>query len=83
MLEQIYSYSADLNKKIADTKPWELAKTDPQAALKILLEVIACQRKTAEWITPFMPTIGEEMSKRLAAGPIEKYEPLFPRIADK
>ena len=83
VLEHIYAYSADLNKKIADTKPWELAKTDPEGALKILLEVIACQRKTAEWITPFMPTIGAEMSKRLAAGPIEKYAPLFPRIADK
>ncbi|MBQ8032830.1 MAG: methionine--tRNA ligase, partial [Elusimicrobiaceae bacterium] len=80
VLETIYSYSADLNKKIADTKPWELAKTDPEGALAILLEVIACERKTAQWITPFMPTIGAEMSKRLAAGPIEKYAPLFPRI---
>ncbi len=83
VLEQIYGYSADLNKKIADTKPWELAKTDPAGALKILLEVIACERQVAKWITPFMPTIGAEMSKRLAAGPIEKYAPLFPRIADK
>ncbi len=83
VLEQIYGYSADLNKKIADTKPWELAKTDPAGALKILLEVIACERQVTKWITPFMPTIGAEMSKRLAAGPIEKYAPLFPRIADK
>ena len=83
VLEQIYGYSADLNKNIADTKPWELAKTDPAGALKILLEVIACERQVAKWITPFMPTIGAEMSKRLAAGPIEKYAPLFPRIADK
>lgn len=81
VLELIYSYSADLNKRIADTKPWELVKTDPESSLKILLEVIACQRKTAEWITPFMPTIGAEMSKRLAEGKIEKYGPLFPRIA--
>ena len=80
VLETIYSYSADLNKKIADTKPCELAMTDPEGALAILLEVIACERKTAQWITPFMPTIGVEMSKRLAAGPIEKYAPLFPRI---
>ena len=82
VLDLIYGYSADLNKKIADTKPWELVKTNPEESLKILLEVIACQRQVAKWITPFMPTIGAEMSKRLAAGPIEKYGPLFPRIAD-
>lgn len=83
VLELIYGFSADLNKKVADTKPWEMAKTDPEGAKKILLELIACQRQTAQWITPFMPTVGAEMAKRLAAGPIEKYAPLFPRIADK
>ena len=83
MLEQIYGYSADLNKKVADTKPWELVKTDPEAAKAILLELIGCQRYVAKWMTPFMPTIGAEMSKRLEAGTIEKYAPLFPRIADK
>ena len=83
VLELIYGYSADLNKRVADTKPWEMAKTDPEGAKKILLELIACQRQTAKWITPFMPTVGEEMAKRLAAGEIQKYAPLFPRIADK
>jgi methionyl-tRNA synthetase len=83
VLELIYSYSADLNKRIADTKPWELTKTEPEKALKILLEVIACERQVAKWLTPFMPTIGPEMSKRLGAGTIQKYPPLFPRIADK
>ena len=81
VLDLIYGYSADLNKKVADTKPWEMAKTDPEGAKKILLELIACQRQTANWITPFMPTIGAEMAKRLAAGEIQKYAPLFPRIA--
>ncbi len=83
VLELIYGFSADLNKQIADTKPWELAKTDPVRAQAILLEVIACQRYTARWITPFMPTVGAEMAKRLTAGEIKKYAPLFPRIADK
>ena len=81
VLELIYGFSSDLNKQVADTKPWEMAKTDPEGAKKILLELIACQRKTAQWITPFMPTVGAEMAKRLQAGPIEKYAPLFPRIA--
>jgi len=80
VLDLIYSYSSELNKLVADKKPWELAKTDPEQAKQILLELIACQRKTAKWITPFMPTIGEEMQKRLAAGPIAKYPPLFPRL---
>ena len=80
VLDLIYSYSSELNKLVADKKPWELAKTDPETAQQILLELIACQRKTARWITPFMPTIGAEMQKRLATGPIAKYPPLFPRL---
>lgn len=81
VLELIYGYSADLNKKVADTKPWELIKTNELKALDILKELIVCQRYVAKWITPFMPTIGAEMQRRLAPGPIQKYEPLFPRIA--
>ncbi len=82
VLEAIYAFSTELNKKVADTKPWELLKTDSQAAQAVLLELIACQRYVAKWLTPFMPTVGAEMSKRLGAGKIEKYAPLFPRLAD-
>lgn len=82
VLEQIYGYSSELNKFVGEAKPWELAKTDVEAAKKVLLELIACLRKVALWIEPFMPTIAKEMQHRLAAGKIEKYPPLFPRLEE-
>ena len=48
--------------------------------LTLQKEGVAVLWRPARWITPFMPTIGAEMQKRLSAGPIEKYAPLFPRL---
>lgn len=83
VLENIYGYASELNKLVNDTKPWELAKTDPAKANEILLELVACLRKVALWLEPFMPTVATEMQKRLQAGKIEKYPPLFPRLEEK
>ena len=83
VLENIYGYASELNKLVNDTKPWELAKTDPEKAKQILLELVACLRHVALWLEPFMPTVATEMQKRLKAGPIEKYPPLFPRLEEK
>ena len=83
VLEQIYGYASELNKLVNDTKPWELAKTDPEKAKQILLELVACLRLVALWLEPFMPTVATEMQKRLQAGKIEKYPPLFPRLEEK
>lgn len=80
VLETVYGYASELNKLVNDKKPWEMAKTDPEGAKQILLELVACQRKVALWLEPFMPTIAKEMQKRLAPGKIEKYAPLFPRL---
>ena len=69
-----------MNKYIDETKPWSLAKTDPEKAKAILLELVFALRYVCKWISPFMPQTAEEMARRLKAGPIEKYPPLFPRI---
>nr|QGT50771.1 hypothetical protein Elusimicrob2101_0340 [uncultured Elusimicrobia bacterium] len=84
VLENIYGFAGDLNKLVDEKKPWELAKTDPEAAKAVLLELVACLRKVAVWLEPFMPTVAKEMQHRLEPGKIEKYPPLFPRLeADK
>lgn len=80
VLENIYGFSSDLNKLVDEKKPWELAKTDVEAAKAVLLELVACLRKVAVWIEPFMPMVAKEMQKRLLPGKIEKYPPLFPRL---
>ena len=83
VLESIYGFAGDLNKVVNDKKPWELAKTDKAAAAEILLELICGLRYIARWIEPFMPTVAAEMQRRLAAGKIEKYAPLFPRLEEE
>ena len=83
VLEAIYGYGGDLNKLVDDKKPWVLAKTDPEAAKAVLLELVGGLRRVALWLEPFMPTIAKEMQKRLLPGKIEKYPPLFPRLEDK
>jgi len=80
VLENIYGFASELNKLVDEKKPWELAKHDVQAAKAVLLELVACLRKVAVWLEPFMPTIAKEMQRRLLPGKIEKYAPLFPRL---
>ena len=80
VLEHIYGFASELNKLVDEKKPWELAKHDVPAAQAVLLELVACLRKVAVWLEPFMPTVAKEMQKRLLPGKIEKYAPLFPRL---
>lgn len=82
ILEAIYGFSGELNKLVDEKKPWELAKTDKAAAAEVLLELVAGLRYVGKWLSPFMPDITEEMLRRLQAGPIEKYPPLFPRLEE-
>ena len=82
MLESIYAFAGDLNKLVDEKKPWELAKTDKAAAAAVLLELVCGLRFIAKWTEPFMPTVAEEMQRRLAPGPIQKYPPLFPRLEE-
>ncbi len=79
-LDTAWSLMGHMNKYIDETKPWTLAKTEPEKAKRILLELIFALKQVAVWIAPFMPQTAEEMKRRLAAGPIEKYAPLFPRL---
>lgn len=83
VLESIYGFAGELNKLVDEKKPWELAKTDKEAAVSVLLELVCGLRWIAQWIVPFMPSVAQEMQKRLAPGPIAKYPPLFPRLEDK
>jgi methionyl-tRNA synthetase len=79
-LDKAWALMSYMNKYIDETKPWTLAKTDPQKAKEVLLELIFALKYTAVWLAPFMPDTAAEIARRLKAGPIEKYAPLFPRI---
>lgn len=79
-LDAAWLIIGSMNKYIDETKPWSLAKTEPEKAKAILLELVLALRYVCKWITPFMPETSKEMARRLKSGPIEKYPPLFPRI---
>lgn len=79
-LDKAWALMSYMNKYIDETKPWTLAKTDPEKAKAVLLELIFALKYTALWLAPFMPDTAAEIARRLKAGPIEKYAPLFPRI---
>ncbi|MDR1684480.1 MAG: methionine--tRNA ligase [Elusimicrobiota bacterium] len=79
-LDCAWTLIGDMNKYIDETKPWTLAKTDPARTKQILLELIFTLKRVNVFIAPFMPATALEMQRRLKAGAIEKYAPLFPRI---
>lgn len=79
-LDKVWGLMGYMNKYIDETKPWTLAKTEPEKAKVILLELIFALKYLAVWLAPFMPDTATEIGRRLATGPIEKYPPLFPRI---
>lgn len=79
-LDAIWALAGYMNKYIDETKPWMLAKTDPEKTKEILLELVFALRYFGAWLAPFMPNSAKEISRRLASGKIEKYGPLFPRI---
>ena len=79
-LDKVWALMGYMNKYIDETKPWMLAKTDPEKTKTILLELIFALKYTQVWLAPFMPDTAAEIGRRLATGPIGKYAPLFPRI---
>jgi len=79
-LDKAWAVMNYMNKYIDETKPWMLAKTDPEKTKSILLELIFALRYTSKWLAPFMPHTAQEIARRTAAGPVGDYGPLFPRI---
>ena len=82
-LETIWGAISDLNKIVAEKKPWEMAKKCPEELPGFLNEMVWCLRLIAGWIDPFMPNTAEAMKKHLgtrkAVAEGEKIAPLFPR----
>ena len=77
-LESIMSHVRIANKKIEDTKPWELVKTDMEAYAKIMQELLTDLTFIAHSLKPFMP---ESAEKILQALKTRERVILFARIA--
>lgn len=71
-----------LNQRIEAVKPWELQKSGRNEEVAAFLdEMIAGLRRVAHWLAPFMPHTAERINAMFEPGkPIERGEPLFPRL---
>lgn len=82
-LETIWNAISNLNKIVAEKKPWEMAKSAPEQLPIFLNEMLWCLRLMSKWIAPFMPATAEAMAKHLGNTKViadgEKIQPLFPR----
>jgi methionyl-tRNA synthetase len=78
VLQQLHTDSIYLQEQ----KPWLLAKQDPDAARVVVNEVgLRLRDSILPVIAPIIPTTAASITTALAARPITKLEPLFPRLA--
>jgi methionyl-tRNA synthetase len=77
--DEIWKIIGELDKKIQDTEPFKLVKTDPEKAKQIIGELVSEVWKIAYMTEPFLPETSEKIFKALK-NPSEPLTPLFPRI---
>jgi methionyl-tRNA synthetase len=71
----------DLNKKIDEEKPWQLAKTDQKRLYEVMIDEISWLLSVAKWLSPFLPETSDKIKAAFSAPQALVPEtPLFPRI---
>jgi methionyl-tRNA synthetase len=75
-LADVWDVVADCDKMINDKKPWELAKTDPDALSKLLYVLAETIRHIGVMLWPFMPETAEKIMARLGLETEFRKEPL-------
>ncbi len=77
-LEKIWSKIDWANKRIEETKLWQVVKNNPEEAKKILLELMSLLEEVSQALAVFMPASAEKIKNILQTG---KTDILFPRIS--
>ena len=71
----------ELNREIAEERPWESLKAGGGVAVSSKLSDWALRLCTvAHWLRPFVPSTASEIERALTASQIHKCRPLFPRL---
>ncbi len=78
-LEYIWKKIKDADKKLESTKPWELVKTDKEAAAAIVENLILQVIEIQELLLPFIPDTAEKIRLQFSKSKIKSTKPLFPR----
>lgn len=76
-MDGIWESVSKLDSRIQETKPFNLVKTDKDAAKKILREMVAELKKTALMLAPFLPETSQKMLSAIKHNKMP--EPLFLR----
>jgi len=74
----IWERIGELDKKIQDTQPFKLVKTDPEEGQKIISELVSGLNEVATALAPFMPETSSKI-KNLVVQNKKPKEPLFLR----
>ena len=77
--DEIWKIVALLDKKIQETEPFRLMKTDPEKAKEIIKELVRELWRIAFMLQPLLPETSEKLLAILR-NPKEPLAPLFPRI---
>lgn len=77
--ETVWTIVRAANEKVDKEAPFKVYKTDPVAAVQTLAELAGMIRWIGAALTPIMPTIGAEITRRYSAATPLVGEPLFPR----
>lgn len=75
-LKIIWELIADADRKVNETKPWEL---EDAAAVEVLIDLVERIQVIAYNLQPFLPNTAEKILKQFS-GRIKSAEGLFPRI---
>jgi methionyl-tRNA synthetase len=73
----IWQKISDMDKKIQETEPFKLIKTEPGRAKEILSELVFGLKQIAEMLAPFLPETSEKILRAIEVNKMP--EPLFLR----
>ena len=79
-LAKIWESVAWANEYIDKSKPWALAKSDPEKLEKVLSELSAEVHMISKVLAPFLPVSAERIRVAFEGEKITKVNDLFPRI---
>ena len=82
-IEYAWGKISAVNKRIEDTKPWSVAKENPEEAKILLASLVADLLNANEMLKPFLPA-AEKVDKIFTSAKIEPPKtPLFPKEFNK
>lgn len=77
--DEVWKKIAELDKKIQDTEPFKLVKSDPEKGKKVIAELVENLWVVARELEPFLPGTSEKIVEILQ-NPPEQLPALFPRV---